>query len=66
MKPPISMLVTELLLGFASLSEVQKRRFLIQLNQFIIASPRQKRLKIDTWEKANSSEGKQAPPTRAC
>jgi len=59
---PISMLVTELLLGFASLSEVQRRLFLIQLNQFMIASPRQKRLKIETWEQASSSQERQVPP----
>lgn len=61
---PISLLVTELLLGFASLSEVQRKLFLIQLNQFIIASPRQRRLKVERWEQASSPEESQVPPSR--
>lgn len=61
---PISLLVTELLLGFASLSEVQRKLFLIQLNQFIIASPRQRRLKVERWEQASSPEERQVPPSR--
>ena len=61
---PVSMLVTELLFGFASLPEAQRKLFLIQLNQFIVASPRQRRLQIQMWEQANNSGERQVQSVR--
>lgn len=64
MMSPVSMLVTELLFGFASLPDAQRKLFLTQLNQFIVASPRQRRLQIQLWEQANTPEEGQVPSDR--
>jgi hypothetical protein len=47
---PLSMSLSVLLLGFARLSATDRKAFLTQLNQFILASPHQRRSKIQAWE----------------
>ena len=48
--PFTSMSLSVLLLGFARLSAADRKAFLTQLNQFILASPHQRRSKIQSWE----------------
>jgi hypothetical protein len=50
--PLTSLPLAHLLLGFARLSAAEQRAFLTQLNQFMLASPHQRRSQMHEWEHA--------------
>jgi len=52
--------LSHLLLGFARLSAAEQKTFLTQLNQFMLASPHQRRSQMHEWEHAECA--RLAPP----
>ncbi|RQP32406.1 hypothetical protein [Burkholderia ubonensis] len=57
----MKLVTRSLLIGFAKLNERERHQFLIELNDFMFASPQQRRRLACNWETADGLECSRKP-----